>query len=214
MPNVFQNEGVFPDKVFLDNLGKETNLNGKWNEDYFKNSNPIILELACGAGEYTVGMAEIYPNKNFIGVDIKGNRLFNGAGYAIEQKLNNVAFIRGRIEMLDLYFGPEEIDEIWITFADPFPTDRRRKHRLTFTRFLEMYKKLLKPNGLIHLKTDSDLLYDFTLEMIEENNAKILYQNNDIYTNGYEEPLLDIKTKYEKMHLKNGKTVKYVKFEL
>jgi len=214
MPNVFQNNGTYyPEVEFVGKNGKKVDYLGKWNELYFKNNNPIVLELACGAGEYTVGMAEIHPEKNFIGIDIKGNRLWNGANYALENNLNNVAFIRARIEMLDVFFDSQEVSEIWITFADPFPSDRRRKHRLTFTRFLQMYKKLLKPDGLIHLKTDSDLLYEFTLEMIEENEAKILYQNNDIYKNGYQEPLLDLKTKYEKMHLADGKTVKYVKFK-
>jgi len=213
MPNVFQNAGVFPDKIFLDNNGNETNFIGKWREEYFKNDHPIILELACGAGEYTVNMAQLLPNKNFVGIDIKGNRIWNGAKIALQENLNNVAFVRARIEMLDTFFGTAEIDEIWITFADPFPTDRRKKHRLTYTRFLEIYKKVLKPDGIIHLKTDSDVLYEFTLEMIEENKLNILYQNNDIYKNGYEESLLDLKTKYEKMHIENGKTIKYVKFQ-
>ena len=212
MSNVFQNNGIFPEVKFVGNEGKEVDYLGKWNELYFKNNNPIILELACGAGEYTIGMAKIHPEKNFIGIDIKGNRLWNGAKYALENNLPNVAFIRARIEMLDYFFDSQEISEIWITFADPFPADRRRKNRLTYTRFLKIYQKLLKPDGQIHLKTDSDLLYEFTLQMIEENEAKIMYQNNDIYKNGYQEPLLDLKTKYEKMHLADGRTVKYVKF--
>lgn len=211
--NVYQNYGKYPHETLRNHLGVELDMRGKWHE-HFGNQNNIVLELACGGGEYTVGMAERLPDTNYVGLDIKGNRIWNGARYGLEKNLKNAAFIRTRIESLDSYFAPNEVSEIWITFADPFLSKRRESKRLTHTRFLNLYRKVLKPNGLIHLKTDCPILYAFTLEMIELNKATIHYQNDDIYGKGYEEPLLEIKTKYERMHLLDGRTIKYVKFEL
>jgi len=212
-PNVFQNF-TWPEVNLQNHKGETLDMKGKWRSEYFKNDQPLIVELACGRGDYTLNMAKIYPNHNFIGVDIKGNRIWSGAKQAIEEKLNNVAFIRTRIEILDHYFEPNEISEIWITFPDPFPTTRRRRNRLTYTRFLELYRSLLVNDGVVHLKTDSVLLYEYTLEMLKKNNCTTLIDIFDIYKNGYDEPLLDIKTKYEKMHIADGRTIQYLKFRL
>ncbi len=211
-PNVYQNMGPFPAKELVNHKGEKVQLADKWNELAFGNEHPIVLELACGNGEYTIGMAGQKPDSNFIGIDIKGNRIWNGASYALEHNMSNVAFVRSRIEELENLFAPKEINEIWITFPDPFLSDRRMKRRLTYSRFLQMYKNILKEGGIVHLKTDSTPLYEFTLEMIAENKAELLYHNADIYGTGYEEPLLSIQTKYEKMHLSNGLKIKYVKF--
>ncbi len=211
LPNVFQNF-TWPQVSLQNCKGETVDMKGKWRTEHFKNDAPLILELACGRGDYSLGMAKVFPNKNFIGMDIKGNRIWSGAKQAIEEELHYVAFIRTRIEELACYFEKGEIDEIWITFPDPFLKERRKRNRLTYTRFLNIYKEVLKPDGVVHLKTDSTELYEFTLEMLEENQCTIFVNNNDIYHKGYEEPLLDIKTKYEKMHLADGRTIKYLKF--
>ncbi len=189
---------------------------GKWRENYFKNQNPILLELGCGKGEYTIGLAKNNPNKNFVGVDIKGNRIWTGASYATENKLLNVAFIRTRIDFIDYCFSEGEVDEIWITFPDPQPQKTRVRNRLTNPIFLNRYKKILKPNGLVHLKTDSTSFYEYTLEVIAELKLELLYSTSDLYINNPsgKEELTNIKTHYEELFTAKGEKIKYCCFKL
>jgi tRNA (guanine-N7-)-methyltransferase len=189
-------------------------LKGKWRKKFFKNNNPLVLELACGKGEYTVGLAERYPDKNFIGIDIKGARIWQGLVDAKEKKLNNVAFIRTRIDQIGLYFDKEEIDEIWITFPDPQPRKRDEKRRLTSPQFIERYKPLLKDNNIVHLKTDNIILYDYTLDVIKEGSHKLIYANEDIYNSKLNNEVTDIQTFYEKIWLRNGVKIKYLQFRI
>jgi tRNA (guanine-N7-)-methyltransferase len=191
-------------------------LKGKWQEQYFKNNNPIVLELGCGKGEYTVGLAQRYPNKNFIGVDIKGNRIWTGAKAAIDGQLNNVAFIRTRIDFIESCFAKEEISEIWITFPDPQPQKTRVRNRLTNMMFLNRYKNIIKQDGIIHLKTDNEPFYDFTREVIDENKLKQIDATNDLYANVgmRDESLTTIKTYYEKKFSDMGFKICYLKFQL
>ncbi|KGE88623.1 MAG: tRNA (guanosine(46)-N7)-methyltransferase TrmB [Phaeodactylibacter xiamenensis] len=214
-PNVYENFN--PKEPQLHGLkGAPVSLKGEWCTKHFHNDNPIVVELACGRGEYTLGMGRISPNRNFIGVDIKGARIWKGAGIALEEELDNVAFLRTRIEQLHLFFEPGEISEIWITFPDPFLQKSKANRRLTAPRFLDVYKKLLRKDGLIHLKTDEPNLYEFTLETLQEyEGAQVLYHSDDIYS--LEElpmPELEIKTYYERMHLAAQKTIKYIRFRL
>ena len=169
--------------LFFENISKGFLLKGRWHSDYFKNSNPLVLELGCGKGEYTIGLSENNHSKNYIGVDIKGNRIWVGAKYAIENNLNNVAFLRTRIDFIEHCFLENEIDEIWITFPDPQPQSTRKRSRLTNPLFLNRYKKILKKGGLIHLKTDSTSLYEYTLQVIEENKNLIIWQTDNLYQN-------------------------------
>jgi len=189
-------------------------IKGNWNKLFFNNLNPIIVEIGCGYGEYTTGLAEQFPLKNFIGIDIKGARIFKGSQYAIEQKLQNVGFLRTRVEFLLQSFDPGEIDEIWITFPDPQLKENREKHRLTHPRFLAIYKQILKTNGVIHLKTDSRELTDYTLEVLENESLENLGHTFDLYQ---EQTFLTehngIKTKYEKIYLASGKPINYIKFK-
>jgi len=213
-PNVYEN---FDPKApqLLGQNGTKINLKGKWKSDHFKNNKSITLELACGGGEYTLGLAQMYPERNFIGVDIKGARIWKGAKKALENELNNVAFLRTRIEQITEFFDAEEIDEIWITFPDPYLKKSKKNKRLTSARFINTYRKILKKNGLVHLKTDEPNLFQFTLEtLIEDEGTEILYHNSDIYTNPLLIPELEIKTFYEKMHLEDGRTIKYVQFTI
>ena len=193
---------------------KEPVLKGKWKSDFFNNNHPIILELACGKGDYSLGMAKLFPDKNFIGVDIKGNRLWSAARIAKLEQLQNIAFVRDQIDKIDNYFIPGDIEEIWITFADPFPRNSDHKRRLTSRKFLNVYKKFLKKEALIHLKTDSDILYNYTKEVLADFPAKILKDYKDVYTMDKNEELYGIQTYYEKMHLKAGRTIKYLCFTL
>ncbi|TAN18442.1 MAG: tRNA (guanosine(46)-N7)-methyltransferase TrmB [Chitinophagaceae bacterium] len=187
-------------------------ISGKWAQ-HFGNDNLLTLELACGKGEYTIGLAKLFPERNFIGVDIKGNRIWKGAKTALEEKLSNVAFLRIQIDQLDRYFAGKEVQEIWITFPDPFLRASKAKKRLTHARFFHIYQRLLAPGGNIHLKTDSPELYTFTREMIEENHCRLLKDLPDIYA-GPVDKVLDIKTFYEKQHLEAGKTIYYLQFVL
>ena len=187
---------------------------GKWHADFFKNNNPIVVELACGKGDYSIGMAQQFPEKNFIGVDIKGNRIWSAVTITEKLGLNNIAFIREQIDKIDEYFEPNEVDEIWITFADPFPKKADQKRRLTSTKFLPLYKKILKKNGIINLKTDSDILYEYTKEVLAEFSSIILKDYPDVYAMNKNEELYGIQTYYEKMHLQNNKTIKYICFKL
>lgn len=185
-------------------------LKGKWCKEYFKNDNPIVLELGCGKGEYTVGLARVNPNKNFIGMDIKGARMWSGATDAIVNKLENVAFVRTHIEMIEHFFDAQEVSEIWITFPDP--QMKKVNKRLTSTRFMKEYSELLKDNGIIHLKTDSNFLYTYTKAMIEENKLEVLFDTNDLYNSEIESEVLSIQTFYEKQWLIRGLDIKYLKF--
>ncbi|MBA3971000.1 MAG: tRNA (guanosine(46)-N7)-methyltransferase TrmB [Bacteroidetes bacterium] len=191
-------------------------LKGKWNKEYFKNDNPIVLELGCGKGEYTVGLAKRFPDKNFVGVDIKGNRIWTGAKTAIEDKMNNVAFIRTRIDFIDACFAENEVDEIWITFPDPQPQKTRTRNRLTNIVFIERYKAILKKNGVINLKTDSAPFYEYTLEVVAENNIELLDSTSDLYadTTARDEALTSIKTYYEKKFSEKGFKICYLKFKV
>lgn len=188
-------------------------LKGKWH-DFFKNQNPIILELACGKGDYTLGMARLFPEKNFIGVDIKGNRIWSAARISALENLKNVAFIREQIDKVNEYFLQGDIEEIWITFSDPFPKKADRNRRLTSKKFLEVYKKVIKKNGFIHLKTDSDILYNYTKEVLADFPSVILKDYEDVYGMNKNEELFGIQTYYEKMHLTEGRTIKYICFTL
>ena len=212
--NVYQN--YYHKDPNLRHLGGEiVERRGKWAKAHFGNTNPITLELACGWGEYSIGLARQYPDTNFIGVDIKGNRIWKGAKLALEEKLNNVAFLRTRIEQIDLFFDPGEIGEIWITFPDPFLKDSKSNRRLTAVPFLHRYRNILKPNGLLHLKTDSSELLDFTLEILDQISFfEVLYHHDDIYSKPLVHDALQIKTKYEVMHLANGLTIKYIQLRL
>jgi tRNA (guanine-N7-)-methyltransferase len=190
---------------------------GKWNSQFFKNENPIVVELGCGKGEYTVGLAANNKNKNFIGVDVKGNRIWTGAKHAIDNKLNNVAFLRTRIDIIDHCFAENEVSEIWITFPDPQPQKNRARKRLTNPDFfLNRYKKILKPGGLIHLKTDSTFFYEYTIEVIKEKKLPLLFSTNDLYNNcpADREELIQIKTYYEALFTGRGENIKYCCFQL
>ena len=207
--NVFQNFDPTNPKL-VGAFDKEIDLKGKWNELHFKNNKPIVLELACGRGEYCLGLADLYPEKNFIGVDIKGARLWRGAVNAQERNLENIAFLRTRIEQLDLFFGENEISEIWITFPDPF--EGKESRRLTANKFLDKYKEIVSKNAIIQLKTDAISLYEFTQETLQSrSDIKILVDENDIYKQEVS-PALSIKTYYERMHLAKGKKITYIKF--
>lgn len=187
-------------------------LKGLWPKKHFKNNNPLILELGCGKGEYTINLAKLFPEKNFIGVDYKGNRIWCGAKTAMEEGIKNAAFLRIQIENLLDYFSEDEISEIWITFPDPQPQISREKKRLTSPRFLNMYKIVLKKNGSIHLKTDSDLLYLYTSQQIKAWGLNLHKQTEDLYTSEFADEILSIKTYYEKKYLRNNKNINYLKF--
>lgn len=199
------------DEVF----NKKYTLAGKWANEFFNNNAPIVLELGCGKGEYTVNLARQYPDKNFIGIDIKGARMWRGALTSKEEQLRNVGFLRTRIELIESFFMPNEISEIWITFPDPQLKKRRAKKRLTSAKFLNSYKTFLKDEGIIHLKTDSDFLHEYTQNVVNFNNLPLLYQHNDIYNAEDIDPLLTtIQTHYESLFRKEGQNITYIKFKL
>lgn len=187
-------------------------LRGSWHTDFFDNTNPIVVELGCGKGEYTVGLAGVEPHKNFIGIDIKGARIWRGAKTATERDMRNVAFVRTGIELLDRFFAPGEVDEIWITFPDPQMQKTRK--RLVSARFLELYRKVLKPGGVIHLKTDSPFLYEFTCRLVKENGLEELYNSADLYAGDRHDAATTIQTFYEQQWLARGKKIKLVSFRL
>ena len=194
---------------------KDHPIKGNWNTAVFKNRNPIILELGCGKGEYTVGLAEMFPENNFIGVDIKGARMWRGAKTSNERKMNNVAFLRTRIEFIDRFFSEDEIDEIWITFPDPHSGASNANKRLTSPYYLSRYTNILKNNGIIHLKTDSVELFQYTRSVIKTNNLEELFSSNDLYSNELKtDDILSIKTFYEKQFLAKGMKITYLAFKL
>ena len=191
-------------------------LKGNWHNNHFRNENPIVLELGCGKGEYTVGMARMFPEKNFIGVDIKGSRMWKGAKTSIEEGINNTAFLRSKVDFIEKLFGKNEVSEIWLTFSDPQPKKPRK--RLTSPLFINRYKQILKPEGTINLKCDSDLLFEYTIEQIEENNYNKHEETWDVYnefvnrTDTVTRELMNIRTFYEQKWLGEGKTIKYCRF--
>ncbi len=187
---------------------------GRWHE-YFKNMNPLVIELGCGKGEYTIGLARAHPEMNFIGIDIKGARLWRGAKTAIEENISNVAFLRTQIELVNHTFAKEEVSEIWLTFPDPQIKYKRRKHRLTNPDFLSMFKEILVPDGILHLKTDSQFLHGYTLGLLQGRGDEVLYANHDIYRNeGSPEAVTGIQTFYENQYLQEGKPITYIQFRL
>jgi len=189
-------------------------LKGQWNE-FFGNNNPLVLELGCGKGEYTIGMAKQNKNKNFIGIDIKGARFWRGAKTAIEDNVSNAAFLRTQIELIDGLFAPDEVSEIWITFPDPQIKYKRTKHRLTNEVFLDKYKLILKADGTVNLKTDSEFMHGYTLGLLHGKGHEVLYANHDIYKNeGSPKEVLEIQTFYEKQYLDKGKPITYIKFRI
>ena len=205
----------FEDLKSLDNvLEFPKNIKGKWNETFFQNNNPITLELACGKGDYTIALSELYPDKNFIGVDIKGSRIWSGAKQSFDEKLNNVAFLRIRIGMICKCFSKKEIDEVWITFPDPQLKRRRARKRLTHPKFLRKYNVILKENGKIHLKTDSQFLHGFTLGIIAGENHSLEDSTVDLYNSEVRRKHMDIKTFYESKFLKQGMPITYLRFSL
>jgi len=185
---------------------------GQWAGGFFKNGNPVVIELACGKGEYAVNLARLFPDKNFIGIDYKGNRIWRGAKTALEDGVRNVAFLRIQIEAILDYFAPGEADEIWITFPDPQPQLSREKKRLTSPRFLEKYRQLLKPGGFVNLKTDNNDLHQYTSEKIEELGLKLHVKTQDLYHSEFADEVLSIKTYYEKKYLQDNKNINYLKF--
>lgn len=190
-------------------------LKGKWNEAYFKNENPIVLELGCGKGEYSIGLAKKFPNKNFIGIDIKGARFWRGAKTAMEENIPNVAFLRSQIELIEHCFAKGEVSEIWITFPDPQIKYKRTKHRLTNHDFLQKYNEILSENGYIHLKTDSEFMHGYTLGLLHGLGHEVLYANHNIYkSDGVPAEVTDIQTFYEQFYLSQNKPITYIRFRL
>ncbi len=211
--NVFQNFN-FEKPALVGAHGETIELKGNWVKEHFGNDKPLVLELACGRGEYSLALAEKYPDKNFIGVDVKGARIWKGAIIAKEKKLENVAFVRTRIEQLALFFGLGEVSEIWITFPDPFLKKSKANRRLTSKYFLDSYKNVLKEHAVCHLKTDNTMLYEYSLEVFEEERVIVNYKNADIYSGPLYIPELEFKTYYEKMHLEKQLKIKYIQFML
>lgn len=194
--------------------GERSKPKGVWNRKIFRNENPITLELACGKGDYTVGLARRFPSRNFIGIDIKGSRLWKGARKARDENLTNVRFLRIYIDHLDEYFGEGEVEEIWITFPDPYLRGGNRSKRLTSEKFLSMYREIVRESGPIHLKTDSEDLHQFSKYSVEKNGGRILDETEDIYSERETDEILTIKTDFEQKHLKKGKIIKYLQFSL
>lgn len=205
--NVFQ-----PSRVDL--VENNCKLKGNWNKSFFKNENPLVLELGCGKGEYSVELAKKYPEKNFVGIDIKGARFWRGAKTAIEENIPNVAFLRTQIELVEHAFAENEVDEIWITFPDPQIKYKRTKHRMTNSEFLKRYKSILKPGGVVNLKTDSEFMHGYTLGLLHGEGHEVLYANHDVYKQeGSPEEVTSIQTFYESQYLEQNKPITYIRFK-
>jgi len=209
------------DNVFqpsMEEVKEGFRMKGKWHADFFKNNNPIVLELGCGRGEYTVGMAQKYPNKNFIGIDIKGSRIWRGAKTGDEDKMPNMGFVRSKIDFIEYLFAESEVSEIWLTFSDPQP--KRPRKRLTSKLFIDRYRKIMRNDGVVNIKTDSDLLFESTLEQIEEHNYNCSLSSWDVYGDmvltapDELKELMEIKTYYEQKWLTEGKKIKFAKFTI
>ena len=201
LPNVYQMEE-----------GKV--LKGNWAATHFKNNHPIVLELACGKGEYALNLAKLFPEKNFIGIDLKGNRIWRGARTGVDEGIANLAFLRIQIEDIVDYFGENEVDEIWITFPDPQPQDSREKKRLTYPGFLRKYKSFLKPEGKLNLKTDNDGLYLYTADTVAQLGLNVYKKTEQLYKSEFYDEVLSIKTHYERIYLKHDKSINYIQFSL
>jgi tRNA (guanine-N7-)-methyltransferase len=212
-PNVFQNPH-FTNPKLVNHIKEELDLKGKWVSEVFKNNHPLVLELACGKGDYALALAKKYPARNFIGVDSKGARIFTGSKKAMDENLSNVVFARMKIENITNFFEAKEVDEIWITFPDPFPRRQDEKRRLTAKSFLERYRQISKPGTVVHFKTDDLPLFNFTKQSVEDFGLKILYCKENIYASPLELDELDIQTYYEKSHLAEGRTINYLNFQL
>jgi len=212
-PNVFQH---LQNKKEVEDFA----MKGHWLQNHFKNNFPLMLELGCGKGEYTTAMAAVFKDKNFIGIDLKGNRLWTGAKTAMEQNLHNAAFLRARIENISNAFAPKEVDEIWITFPDPQPQEGRIKKRLTSLPFLARYKQILKQGGILHLKTDSSMLYEFTLDLLQKEGHEIILHTNNLYAEAqgflgpHHDLLFNTKTHYEKKFAAMGFSINYIRFRM
>ncbi len=188
-------------------------IKGDWNGQQFENQNPVVVELACGRGEFTVGLGRVFPERNFIGVDIKGSRIWKGSSIATAEKITNVAFLRTQIQQLDQFFDAGEISELWITFPDPFPREGDEKRRLTSPKFLDMYRPLLGKHGLVHFKTDNTGLFEYSLELIKDReDIALLGYTFDFYQSEWKEDHFGIQTRYEKMFSERGEKIKYLKF--
>lgn len=189
-------------------------IKGNWNKSQFRNDHPLVVELACGRGEFAVGLARNYPEQNFIGVDIKGSRIWKGSSTASAENIENVAFLRTQIEQLDKFFAEDEISELWITFPDPFPRDGDEKRRLTSPRFLEMYKPMLQEGGVVHFKTDNTDLFNYSLALFQEReDIEVLGHTHDFYQSEWKEDHFGIQTRYEKLFSEKGEKIKYLKFQ-
>ena len=204
-PHVFEYPYSVVDDVPFD-------MKGRWREAFFGNAHPIVLELGCGRGEYTVGLGRMFPDKNFIGVDIKGARMWTGATQSLQEGMKNVAFLRTNIEIIDRFFAPGEVDEIWLTFSDP--QMKKATKRLTSTWFMERYRKFLKDGGVVHVKTDSRFMFTYTCYMVEKNRLPVLVSTDDLYHAGLADDILGIRTYYEQQWLDRGITIKYIAFRL
>lgn len=201
-------------QLSYEDLTKGFDLKGKWNSGFFKNENNLTIELGCGKGEYTVGLAQMYPDRNFIGIDIKGARIWRGLVTTGEKHLENVAFVRTRINLIEYIFAKNEVSDIWITFPDPHPREIKKKKRLTSPQFLDRYYKLIAPDGVIHLKTDNIIFFEYTLDVIKEGGHELLYSSYDVYGEENNLALTQIQTFYEKKWLDHGTKIKYLKFRL
>jgi tRNA (guanine-N7-)-methyltransferase len=207
LPNVVQ-------APFSEALNTKFKFKGVWKQEFFKNNNPLVLELGCGKGEYTVGLAKRFPEKNFLGVDIKGSRMWVGARQSFNEKILNAAFLRTRIELIDSFFENSEVDEIWITFPDPQLKNKRTKKRLTSSSFLTKYRTFLKKDGIVHLKTDSDPLFNYTRKLLKYNSLPILTETDDLYSTNFADDIRSIRTHYETMFMEKGENITYLKFNI
>ncbi len=205
-PNMFQPK--------YEDLKEDFSLKGKWNSEFFKNNNPITLEVGCGKGEYTVGLAQKYPQRNFIGMDIKGARMWRGCKTSNELKMTNVAFVRNYVQMVPQLFAQGEVDELWITFPDPQPKKIKISKRLTSPVFLQRYFQILKPGGIINFKTDNEPLFNYTLDVIKEHNHKLILSVKDLYNYDGLEEVKEIRTYYEKLFSEQGYAINYMQFQL